>query len=71
LDKVVRLTYGIKNNKPPDENGFTVKKILPAKNMYVTVVGIGFIYAPYEIKSFAEGEINLVILFTALANYLL
>ena len=71
LEQVARIMYGVKNNKPLDENGFTVKKILPTKNMYVTGSGIGFIYAPYEIKTFADGEINLMIPFTALKQYLL
>jgi hypothetical protein len=63
--------YNAKNNKPLDQNGFLVKKIMPAINMYVTGSGIGFMYAPYEIKPFSDGEINLLIPFTALKSYLL
>jgi len=70
LDKVARLQYGIKNNLPLDQNYFLVKKILPSKNFYITTSGIGFLYAPYEIKSFADGEVNLLIPFTALKSYL-
>ncbi|HLF45619.1 MAG TPA: RsiV family protein [Chitinophagaceae bacterium] len=71
LEQVARILYNAKNNKPLDQNGFFVKKITPNKNMYVTGSGIGFMYAPYEIKSFADGEINLLVPFTALKPYLL
>jgi len=71
LEQVARLQYGVKNNKPLDQNGFLVNKIPVTENLYVTASGIGFLYAPYEIKSFADGEINLLIPFTALGNYLL
>ncbi|HVZ97383.1 MAG TPA: DUF3298 domain-containing protein [Chitinophagaceae bacterium] len=70
LDKVARLQFGIKNNLPLDQNDFLVKTISPSKNFYITSTGIGFLYAPYEIKSFADGDINLLIPFTALTNYL-
>lgn len=70
LDRVARLQYGITNQKPLDENNFFVKKINPSKNFYLTTSGIGFLYAPYEIKSFADGEINLLIPFSALNKYL-
>ena len=71
LDQVARFQYDIKNNKPLDENGFMVKKIEVTKNIYVTGACVGFVYLPYEIKSFAEGEINLVVPFTILKPYLL
>lgn len=71
LEQVARIMYNAKNTKPLDQNGFVVKKILPTKNMYVTGSGIGFLYAPYEIKSFADGEINLLVPFAALKPYLL
>ena len=70
LEKVARLQYGIKNNLPLDQNNFLVKKIEPSKNFYITTSGIGFLYAPYEIKSFADGDVNLLIPFTALNSYL-
>jgi Protein of unknown function (DUF3298) len=43
---------------------------MPAENFYVTTAGIGFLYAPYEIKSFADGEVNLLVPFSALNAYL-
>lgn len=70
LDQVARLQYSIKNNKPLDQNGFLVQKIKPNENFYLTGNGIGFIYAPYAIKSFADGEINLLVPYTALKAYL-
>ncbi len=70
LDRVARLQYGVKNNQPLDQNNFLVKKIEPSKNFYLTSSGIGFLYAPYEIKSFADGDVNLLIPFTALKGYL-
>lgn len=71
LDKVGRIIYGVKKNMPFDENGFTVNKIMPTENIYVTGVGICFVYAPSQLKSFADGEINLIVPFTALTNYLM
>jgi hypothetical protein len=70
LDRVARLQYGITNNKSLKENNFFVEKIEPSKEFYVTSASIGFIYPPYAIKSFAEGEINLSVPFTALKAYL-
>lgn len=69
-DRVARLQYGVQNNKPLDQNGFLVNKIEPNQNFYVTDNGIGFIYAPYAIKSFADGEINLLVPLTVLKAYL-
>ncbi|MDP4284343.1 MAG: DUF4163 domain-containing protein [Bacteroidota bacterium] len=70
LDKIARLQYGITNNKPLDQNNFFVKKIEPSKEFYVTSTGIGFLYPPYALKSFADGEVNLLIPFSALKTYL-
>ncbi|MBC7889992.1 MAG: DUF3298 domain-containing protein [Ferruginibacter sp.] len=71
LDQVARQQYNIKNNKPLDQNGFLVRKISPNQNFYLTGDGIGFMYAPYAIKSFADGEINLLVPFATLKAYLL
>ena len=70
LEQVARLQNGVKNNKPLDQNYFLVKKIMPTENFYITTAGIGFLYAPYEIKSFADGEINLLVPFSPLNTYL-
>ncbi|CAN5372347.1 hypothetical protein BH11BAC3_BH11BAC3_15540 [soil metagenome] len=70
LEQVARLQYGVKNSTPLDQNGFLVNKISPTENFYVTDSGIGFLYAPYEIKSFADGEVNLMVPFAAIKTYL-
>ena len=70
LDQAAREQFAVKNLNPLNQNGFLVNRILPNQNFYVTETGIGFIYAPYVIKSFADGEVNLVVPFTALKAYL-
>lgn len=70
LDEAARKQYNIKNTKPLDQNGFLAKRITAGQNFYVNDYGLGFIYAPYAIKSFAEGEINLLVPFSALKAYL-
>lgn len=70
LDRVARLQYDITNQKPLDENNFFVKQIKPSENFYLTSTGIGFLYPPYELKSFADGEINLLVPLSALGKYL-
>jgi hypothetical protein len=69
LDKAARAQFGIKNTKPLDQNEFQVKTILVSENFYLTETGIGFLYNPYEIKSFADGEITLFIPFATIARY--
>lgn len=39
-------------------------------NFYFTNKGIGFLYNPYEIASYAQGQINVFIPFTAIDKYL-
>ena len=70
LDQAAREQFAVKNIKPLNQNGFLVTRILPNQNFYLTETGIGFIYAPYSIKSFADGEINLLVPFKALKAYL-
>jgi hypothetical protein len=70
LDRVARLQYGITNQKPLDQNYFLVHVIKPSTSFYTTSQGIGFLYAPYEIKSFADGEVNLLVPYSVLEKYL-
>jgi len=70
LDKVARKQYEVENNKPLDQNDFFVKKIVPSRNMYITDTGIGFLYTPYELRAYVDGEINLFVPFTELNSYL-
>jgi len=70
LEKTARLQFNIKNSKPLMQNGFTVLKIKPSTNFYITDEGVGFVYAPYAIKPLADGQINLLIPFNMLKGYL-
>lgn len=70
LDKSARNQFNISNSRPLDKNGFLVNEINPSENYYVTKQGIGFFYAPYDIKSYADGEIILFIPFSDLEKYL-
>ena len=69
LDQAAREQFAVKNIKPLNQNGFLVSRILPNQNFYLTETGIGFVYAPRTIKSFADGEISLLVPFTALKPY--
>lgn len=63
LDRAARKLYHISNNNPLDdlENGFFVNKIIPNENFYISNTGIGFYFPPYELRSYADGEISLII----------
>lgn len=69
LDAVARAQYGVTNRLPLDQNGFNVNTIKPSENFFVTSSGIGFLYPPYELRSFADGEITLQVPAAILANY--
>lgn len=60
IEQVARVRYKVPSGALQD-NGFLVNNIPVSKEFYITSTGIGFLYAPYEIKSFADGEINLVV----------
>lgn len=70
LDAVARVQYAIKNKNSLDQNGFFVKTITPSTEFYITKSGIGFIYPPYELRSFADGEITLQVPMALIAAYL-
>lgn len=53
-----------------EEGGLNDSKIEPNGNIFLTDKGIGFSYPPYEIASYAMGEITIFIPFSELANYL-
>lgn len=69
IEEVARIQY-----KAPigslEDNGFLVNKIPVSEEFYITSSGIGFLYAPYEIKSFADGEINLLVPYVKLKPFL-
>ena len=70
LDQAARIQFSVGTNAPLDQNYFLVKAITVSKNWYISSAGLGFLYAPYEIRSFADGEINLLIPAAALKQYL-
>lgn len=70
IEQVARVRYEVPPSGTLEDNGFLVNKIPVSKEFYITSTGIGFLYAPYEIKSFADGEINLVVPLKAVHQYL-
>ncbi len=69
IEQVARVRYKVPSGSLK-ENGFLVDQIPLSKEFYITSTGIGFLYSPYEIKSFADGEINLVVPYRAIQQYL-
>ncbi len=69
LEQVARVRYKVPSGALKD-NGFLVDNIPVSKEFYITSTGIGFLYAPYEIKSFADGEINLIVPLRAVQPFL-
>ena len=60
LDQAVRRTLHIPATQPLEENLF-VKTIPVTHNVYLTGGGVVFIYTPYEIASYAQGEIPVFV----------
>jgi len=65
LDHAVRRTLRIKADEPLEETLF-VKTMPVTKNVYLTSGGAVFVYAPYEIASYAQGEIQVFVPLTQL-----
>ena len=70
LEKYFRLQYKLKSNESLTEGGLFENKIEPNDNFYLTEKGIGFVYQPYEISSYAMGEINVFIPLQELKDHL-
>lgn len=68
LTKSLRKQYGMNEKDILADNGFFVEKIDPSSNYYLTNKGIGFVYNPYEIASFANGTIDIFVPFSEIAN---
>ncbi|HTN39016.1 MAG TPA: DUF3298 domain-containing protein [Arachidicoccus sp.] len=69
IEKYFRQEYGLAPGAPLTDILF--ENVLPANNnFYFTPKGIGFVYDPYEVASYAEGQINVFIPFEALSAYL-
>ena len=68
MEKYFRIQYNVKEdslNQVLFENHLAANQ-----NFYFTEKGIGFLYNPYEVASYAQGEISVFIPFTELQKYL-
>jgi hypothetical protein len=69
LEQHYRKQYAVPASTPLNTRLF-VKKLEPNNNFYFSPKGLGFSYAPYEIASYADGEIKVWIPFAELKPYL-
>lgn len=69
LEKNYRKEYRLKPSEKIQDR-LLVNNIPPTKNLYLGARGLGFLYQPYEIASYADGEINIWIPFGELLPYL-
>lgn len=60
LDRAVRRTLRIAAGEALDQTLF-VKKMPVTHNVYLTGGGAVFVYTPYEIASYAQGEIHIFV----------
>ena len=45
----------------PLKDRLFVESVQPTSNFYLTATGLGFVYNPYEIASYADGEVHLFV----------
>ena len=64
-----RADRGLSPTDPLTEGGTFEDEIKPNENIYVTETGIRFSYAPYEIGSYATGQIDVFIPFSRLKQW--
>ncbi len=64
-----RQQYNIQPTTPLEQR-LLVKHLSASNNFYFGPGGLGFIYQPYEVAPYAEGEINVWMPFAALKPYL-
>ncbi|MCH5717351.1 DUF3298 and DUF4163 domain-containing protein [Niabella hibiscisoli] len=69
LEQNYRKQYAVPAPTPLNTRLF-VKRLEPNDNFYFSPKGLGFSYSPYEIASYADGEIKVWIPFTELKPYL-
>jgi hypothetical protein len=60
LGKAVRPLVGLAANDPLDKQLF-VKQMPVTHNVYLTAGGVVFIYQPYEIAAYAQGEVRVFV----------
>jgi len=58
LEAAIRPLVGLAADEPLDKQLF-VKQMPITKNVYLTTGGVVFIYQPYEIASYAQGEVRI------------
>lgn len=61
LEKAYRKRFKVPANQTLEEAGLFVKKIEPNNNFFITSHGVVFSYTPYEIASYASGQISLFV----------
>ena len=69
LKQVAMAQYKARPSQPLSQQGFMVDEIPVSASFVVTKGGIGFLYSPYEIRSFADGEVLLQVPARLLENY--
>ncbi|SHK94618.1 DUF3298 and DUF4163 domain-containing protein [Hymenobacter psychrotolerans] len=60
LDQAARRTFRLAPSTPLDQVLF-VKQLPATRNVFLTTGGATFVYTPYEIASYAQGEIRLFV----------
>jgi hypothetical protein len=70
LDRAVRRTLRIPASEALDQTLF-VKQMPVTHNFYLTSRGVVFVYTPYEIASYAQGEIHVFVPMKELQSLLL
>ncbi len=69
LDKQFRINRKLPENEPIHQHLF-VDKIMPKTDFYFNELGVGFVYHPYEISSYAEGQIYITLPYALIKQYL-
>lgn len=70
IKKKLRQLYNIPPGKSLESGGFLTDDVEVTDNFYLTSGGITFIYNPYEISSYAMGEIDVFVSYAELKAFL-
>jgi len=68
LEQCFRKDYNLPESKPLTEIIFE-KQLATTDNFYITEKGLGFLYNPYEIASYAQGQMEVFVPYNLLSNY--
>lgn len=69
LEKQIRIDKNIPE-KDPIKNHLFVNSLHPSENYYFNDLGLAFAYHPYEIASYAEGQIVVLLPYSVIKQYL-